>query len=214
MALVYAMLGLIDQLDQRGLTMLGKTELLDAIAGKNRGVLATTADQQAIQAAIARLEERNPTPEPLASPDLLQGNWRLLYTTSQDLLRFEQIPLCRLGQIYQYILPDQQRIYNIAELYGLPLLSAVVSVAAVFQPVSKQRVQVQFDRSVVGFSGLLGYRSPEEFIQTLQSGKRLAALDIAIDTSNRDAWLDVTYLDGDLRIGRGNGGSLFVLTRV
>jgi hypothetical protein len=42
----------------------------------------------------------------------------------------------------------------------------------------------------------------------------LAALDVAIDTSNRDAWLDVTYLDGDLRIGRGNGGSLFVLTRV
>ncbi|HAJ61284.1 MAG TPA: fibrillin, partial [Cyanobacteria bacterium UBA8543] len=26
-------------------------------------------------------------------------------------------------------------------------------------------------------------------------------------------WLDITYLDKDLRIGRGNEGSVFVLTK-
>lgn len=193
--------------------MLGKTELLEAIAGKNRGLLATANDRQMIQAAIARLEERNPTPDPVAAADLLGGNWRLLYTTSRDLLRLGQLPLFKLGQIYQYIQPDAGRIYNIAELVGLPLLNTVVSVAAKFQPVSRQRVQVRFDRSVAGLSTLLDYRSPEQFIAQLQSGKRFFGLDVAIDTSNRDAWLEVTYLDEDLRIGRGNEGSLFVLVR-
>lgn len=193
--------------------MLGKTELLEAIAGKNRGLLATANDRQMIQAAIARLEERNPTSDPVAAADLLGGNWRLLYTTSRDLLRLGQLPLFKLGQIYQYIQPDAGRIYNIAELVGLPLLNTVVSVAAKFQPVSRQRVQVRFDRSVAGLSTLLDYRSPEQFIAQLQSGKRFLGLDVAIDTSNRDAWLEVTYLDEDLRIGRGNEGSLFVLVR-
>ena len=58
--------------------MLGKSGLLEAIAGKNRGLLATEADRQQILAAIAQLEDRNPTPRPTEALDLLDGNWRLL----------------------------------------------------------------------------------------------------------------------------------------
>lgn len=42
--------------------MIGKAELMDAIAGKNRGLLATEQDKQAILIVIAQLEDRNPTP--------------------------------------------------------------------------------------------------------------------------------------------------------
>jgi PAP_fibrillin len=41
----------------------------------------------------------------------------------------------------------------------------------------------------------------------------LTAIDFPIRNPNADSWLDVTYLDDDLRIGRGNQGSLFVLTK-
>jgi len=47
---------------------------------KNRGLLATEQDKQAILIAIAQLEDRNPTPRPVeALCDLLDGNWRPLY---------------------------------------------------------------------------------------------------------------------------------------
>jgi hypothetical protein len=42
--------------------MIGKAELIEAVAGKNRGLLATERDKQAILVAIANLEDRNPTP--------------------------------------------------------------------------------------------------------------------------------------------------------
>ena len=58
--------------------MIGKTELLEAIAGKNRGLLASSTDQLAILAAIAQLEDRNPTPRPVEATELLTGDWRLL----------------------------------------------------------------------------------------------------------------------------------------
>jgi len=45
--------------------MFTKATLLQAIAGKNRGLLASEQDKQAILVAIANLEDLNPTPRPL-----------------------------------------------------------------------------------------------------------------------------------------------------
>lgn len=73
--------------------MIGKAELLEAIAGKNRGLLATEQDKQAILIAIAQLEDRNPTPRPVEAAELLDGNWRLLYTTSKSLLNIDQLAI-------------------------------------------------------------------------------------------------------------------------
>ncbi|WOB43125.1 fibrillin [Thermoleptolyngbya oregonensis NK1-22] len=193
---------------------LGKAELLQAIAGKNRGLLASEADNLAILAAVARLEEFNPTPRPLEAADKLDGNWRLLYTTSTELLGIGRFPVLTLGQIYQCIRVKTQQVFNIAEVTSLPLLEGLVSVAARFEPVSDRRVDVGFERGIFGLQRLIGYRNPSQFIQDIQSGKRFAAADFRIDPGNRKGWLDITYLDDDLRIGRGNEGSVFVLTRV
>jgi hypothetical protein len=194
--------------------MLGKAALLEAIAGKNRGLLATESDQQAILAAIAQLEDRNPTPNPIEALDKLDGNWRLLYTSSQGLLRIEQLPLLKLGQIYQYIRAGAARLYNVAEVYGLPYLEGIVSVAARFEPVSQQRVKVDFERSIVGLQRLIDYRSPDYFVEQIEAGKKFAAIDFNIGDREQKGWLDITYLDDDLRIGRGNEGSVFVLSKV
>ena len=193
--------------------MLEKAALLEAIAGKNRGLLATDRDKQSILMVIAQLEDKNPTPNPVEASDLLDGDWRLLYTDSNGLLNLDQVPLCKLGQIYQCIRTKTTRVYNIAEIYGLPYLEGLVSVAARFEIASTRRVEVKFERSIVGLQRLIGYQSPSNFIQQIEMGKRFAAIDFGLDSRDQQGWLDTTYLDDDLRVGRGNRGNVFVLTK-
>ncbi len=193
--------------------MVEKTDLLAAIAGKNRGLLATEGDRQAILAIVAQLEDRNPTPQPLNAPEKLGGDWRLLYTSSQSLLGFDRLPFLKLGAIYQCIRPQQFQVYNIAELYGLPGLESIVSVMARFTPLSEQRIQVEFERTISGLKSFLGYQAPDAWIEKIQAGQKVIGLDFPIQPSNRQAWLETTYLDHDLRISRGNEGNLFILTK-
>jgi hypothetical protein len=191
-----------------------KTELIAALAGRNRGLLTNSLEKEAILAAIARLEQENPTPAPINAPDKLGGIWRLLFTTSEELLRIDLFPFSKLGQIYQCISPQEQRVYNIAEIKGLPYLDGLVSVAARFEAISEQRVNVMFERLVFGLQRWVGYQSPEQFIASLDTTPRFWALDVKLQNRDRQGWLDVTYLDDNLRIGRGNQGSVFVLTKV
>ncbi|MDZ8260322.1 PAP/fibrillin family protein [Nostoc sp. ChiQUE01b] len=193
--------------------MMGKAALMDAIALTNRGLLATEEQKQAILAAIANLEDFNPTPRPVEASNLLDGNWRLLYTTSKALLNLDRLPLCKLGQIYQCIRVETTSVYNIAEIYGLPYLEGLVSVAAKFEPVSLRRVQVKFERSIIGLQRLIEYNSPVTFIQQIEAGRKFPGIDVAINSDKQQGWLDITYIDNNLRIGRGNEGSVFVLTK-
>jgi hypothetical protein len=122
-----------------------------AIADTNRGISATIAQQQAILAAISQLESENPHPQPLTTAiELLAGNWRLIYTSSQSLLQIDRFPLIQLGTIYQYIDPNRAKLYNIAEINSLlPSLNGLVTVVADFTPISLMRVNVRFNRSLL-----------------------------------------------------------------
>lgn len=194
--------------------MIGKSNLIDIVAGTNRGLLVNAAQQQAILAAIANLEDFNPTPRPLAS-NLLEGDWRLLYTTSKALLKIDRLPFFQLGQIYQCIRVETNSVYNIAEIYGIPALEGLVSVVAQFTPLSPSRLQVKFQRSIIGFQRLIGYTTPGNFVQQIESGhfQNKLAFDFPIQSQQQQGWLDITYLDNDLRIARGNEGSVFVLSK-
>jgi len=193
--------------------MISKAELLEAIAGKNRGLLATETEKVAILSAIAQFEDRNPTPQPLEATELLEGNWRLLYTTSKALLNLDKFPLAQLGSIYQCVRTSDAKIYNIAEFFAPPYLEGLVSVCARFESVSDKRVNVNFERYIAGLQRLIGYQSPNDFITQIEAGKKFFALDFTIENRNQKGWLDITYLDQDLRIGRGNEGSVFVLSK-
>lgn len=190
-----------------------KAELLEAIAGKNRGLLANEIDNAKVLSAIQQLEDVNPTQNPLEAKDLLNGDWRLLYTTSKGILGLDRFPLFKLGQIYQCIRVSEAKVYNIAEIIGLPMLEGLVSVAANFEPVSERRVNVIFERSIVGLQRFLGYQTPAKLIQQIEAGKKFFPIDFKIDRGEQKGWLETTYLDGDMRIGRGNEGNVFVLTK-
>jgi hypothetical protein len=193
--------------------MSNKAELLEAIAGTNRGLLASEMDNVRVLSAIQELEDCNPTPKPIAAKELLEGDWRLLYTTSKEILGIDRFPLFKLGQIYQCIRTAEAKIYNIAEVLGMPFLEGIVSVAARLEPVSEKRVAVIFERSIVGLQRVFNYQSPSSFIKQIESGKKFLPIDFTIENRDRQGWLDITYLDRDLRIGRGNEGNVFVLTR-
>jgi|CryBogDrversion2_11_1035321.scaffolds.fasta_scaffold15098_2 hypothetical protein len=190
-----------------------KTQLLALIAGKNRGLLSNESDQVAIFQAIEKLEGFNPTPNPLEAKNLLEGDWRLLYTTSRGLLGLDRFPFLRLGQIYQSIRTEESKIYNIAEIEGIPFFEAIVSVCASFVQISENKVKVNFERSIICLQKLIDYRSPSQFIKLIEDQKHFTWLDFPINNREQKGWLEITYLDADMRIGRGNEGNLFVLVK-
>jgi PAP_fibrillin len=194
-----------------------KAQLLAEIATKDRGILATPTDKQAILATVTALELRNPHPRPLTTAiDLLAGDWRLLYTSSQSLLGIDKFPLVKLGTIYQCLRPKTSAVYNIAEVSSIiPGLNGIVSIVAKFTPTSESRVNVEFNRSVIGLQKLIDYSTPDRLITAIENGQKFTAIDLPINRkeSRVPAWLEVTYLDESLRISRGNEGSIFVLTR-
>ncbi|MGB5592872.1 MAG: PAP/fibrillin family protein [Crocosphaera sp.] len=190
-----------------------KAKLLETIAGKNRGLLATEMDRVRVLSAVEQLEDHNPNPAPIKTPELLDGNWRLLYTTSKGILGLDRFPILQLGQIYQYIRLEEAKLYNIAEIIGVPFLEGIVSVAATFEATSERRVKVKFERYILGLQRFLGYKSPNQLIKDIEAGKKFLPLDFSIESREQQGWLEITYLDEDLRIGRGNEGSVFVLAK-
>jgi hypothetical protein len=190
-----------------------KAKLLETIAGRNRGLLATETDRVQILGAIEQLEDHNPYPNPLEAKHLLAGNWRLLFTSSRGILGLDRLPFFQLGQIYQYLDLAGAKLYNIAEIVGVPWLEGAVIVSATFEPLSARRVMVNFQRSILGLQRFLNYRSPQEFIEAIEGGKKFPPLDFSFDNREQKGWLDITYLDEDLRIGRGSEGSVFILAK-
>ncbi|GBO53637.1 fibrillin [Pseudanabaena sp. lw0831] len=191
-----------------------KANLINAITPVNRGLQMSENQRKMIFSAVAYLEELNPSSSPNNTPELLDGNWLLLFTTSQELLGIDRLPLYKLGNIYQCLRVAEGKIFNVAEIKGLPLLSGIVSVCANFTVVSEKRVKVNFERLVAGSQTLIGYQDVNSFIDTLRSPKKLFAIDFQIKREDQQGWLETTYLDQDLRIGRGNEGNLFVLRKI
>ncbi|MEB3293856.1 MAG: PAP/fibrillin family protein [Synechococcales bacterium] len=198
--------------------MLYKSELMEKLAASDRGLAVTSAQRTEIAMTIARLEDQNPTPRPTEAVERLEGDWQLLYTTSRGILGLDRIPFNHLGAVYQSIrLPadtSYPRLYNVAEISGIPGLAGLVAVSATCVPVSPLRVSVRFDRSIAGLQRVIGYRSVQGFIQQIEAGQKFLGLDWAIAPRNQNGWLEITYLDDDLRVGRGSEGSVFVLSRV
>ncbi|XP_066307513.1 probable plastid-lipid-associated protein 4, chloroplastic [Miscanthus floridulus] len=161
-----------------------KEELLDAIAPLDRGAEATPEDKERVEQIVQQLEAVNQVKEPLKS-DLLNGKWELLYTTSTSILQPQRPKYLRpFGKIYQAINADTLRAQNM-ETY--PYFNQVT---ANLVPLNPRRVAVKFDYFKI-FS-LIPIKAPG-------SGK---------------GELEVTYLDEELRVSRGDKGNLFVLKMV
>jgi hypothetical protein len=158
-----------------------KQELLDAIAPLERGAEATEEDIARVEKIVQQLEGLNPTKEPLKSP-LLNGKWKLIYTTSTSILKKQRPKALRPnGPIYQSINTDTLRAQN-QETW--PYFNQVT---ANLVPVDSKKVIVRFDYFKLG--GLISIKAP----------------------GRARGELTITYLDDGLRVARGDKGNLFVL---
>ncbi|CAN6316134.1 unnamed protein product [Urochloa humidicola] len=161
-----------------------KEELLAAIAPLDRGAEATPEDNERVEEIVQQLEAVNQVKEPLKS-DLLNGKWELLYTTSTSILQPQRPKYMRpFGKIYQAINADTLRAQN---METWPYFNQVT---ANLVPLNPRRVAVKFDYFKI-FS-LIPIKSPG-------SGK---------------GELEITYLDEELRVSRGDKGNLFVLKMI
>ncbi|PHT41608.1 putative plastid-lipid-associated protein 4, chloroplastic [Capsicum baccatum] len=132
----------------------------------------------------SKLEAANKVKEPLKS-SLLNGKWELLYTTSQSILQTKRPKFLRAnGKIYQAINTDTLRAQNIETW---PFFNQAT---ADLIPLNARRVAVKFDSFKI--AGLIP-------IKNRGSGR---------------GQLEITYLDEELRISRGNQGNLFILRMV
>lgn len=149
-----------------------------------------------IQALISALERSQPAN--LSTPgalEQLEAVWELRWSSNRQ----PYLAVAPWLENLQCLMPSQGRGMNLLRLAGPlgSLAGIVVEASIALQEGSSQRVQVRFRRG-----GWLGPALGGNRLQWLRDVNQ-----------SFPAWLDITVLDADLRICRGNAGTLFALTR-
>lgn len=217
-----------------------KKQLVDLFYGTNRGLSASSETRAEIVEHITQLESKNPTPAPTEALTQLNGKWILAYTTFAGLFpllsRGAALPLVKLEEISQTIDSENFTVQN-SVLFSGPLASTSITTNAKFEVRSPKRVQIKFEEGIIGtpqltdsielpenvellgqkidltpFKGLLTsvQDTASSVAKTISSQPPLK---FSISNRNAESWLLTTYLDHELRISRGDGGSIFVLIK-
>ncbi|MCP9927684.1 PAP fibrillin [Cyanobium sp. CH-040] len=164
------------------------------------------AGRQAARVRELFLALERATPADLTAPgalQLLEGVWELRWSSSNQ----PYLAVAPWIENLQLLAPSQGRAMNLLRLPGplAPLAGIAVEAAITVNSTeatttganSRQRVQVRFQRG-----GWLGPRLGERRLQLLRGVRQPFP-----------AWLDITVLDPELRLCRGNAGTLFALLR-
>lgn len=161
-----------------------KQEILNLSRRLERGVIETPEEADEMLSLFSALEKMNPTKNSLNSP-LLNDEWILEYTTSESIRGSKDFP--RVGPILQLLDNKELKARNseTVSYFGLKVNRAVT---AELTPVSKSLCDVQFKKFTIG---PITFDAPDSFKGSL----------------------DITYLDEDLRLSRGDKGNIFVLSR-
>ncbi|KAF8087475.1 hypothetical protein N665_0584s0009 [Sinapis alba] len=216
-----------------------KRVLADSLYGTDRGLSASSETRAEISELITQLESKNPNPAPNEALFLLNGKWILGYTSFVGLfplLSRRISPLVKVDEISQTIDSDSFTVHNSLQFAG-PLATTSFSTNAKFEVRSPKRVQVKLEQGVIGTPQLIDSIEIPEFVEVL--GQKIdlnpikglltsvqdtassvartissqPPLKFSLPGDSAQSWLLTTYLDKDLRISRGDGGSVFVLIR-
>ncbi|XP_059437306.1 plastid-lipid-associated protein, chloroplastic-like [Corylus avellana] len=216
-----------------------KKALVDSFYGTDRGLRATSETRAEIVELITQLEAKNPTPAPTEALALLNGKWILAYTSFAGLfplLSRGTLPLVKVEEISQTIDSENFTVQNSVQFAG-PLATTSISTNAKFEVRSPKRVQIKFDEGIIGtpqltdsivipenveflgqkidltpFKGLITsvQETASSVVKTISSQPPVK---FSISNRNAESWLLTTYLDEELRISRGDAGSVFVLIK-
>ena len=159
-----------------------------------------------MHALVEALEAANPLPAPAQSLAAVAGDWRLLYSTivitGVKKTKLGLREFVQLGDFVQTIDVAAGRAVNRVEfsVAGLGSLAGALTVTARFEVAGPARVAIAFKRSEL---------EPAQ-LQTLFR----ANFDLLLSIFNPDGWLDITFVDADMRVGRDDKGNVFLLERM
>ncbi|GMP75646.1 hypothetical protein CsSME_00032655 [Camellia sinensis var. sinensis] len=146
------------------------------------------------------------------------------------------LPLVKVEEVSQIIDSQNFTVQN-SVLFSGPLATTSFSTNAKFEVRSPKRVQIKFEEGIVGtpqltdsivlpenveflgqnidltpFKGLITsvQDTASSVAKTISSQPPLK---FSIPSNNAESWLLTTYLDEELRISRGDAGSVFVLIK-
>jgi hypothetical protein len=128
-----------------------KAALLDSFYGTERGLSAGLESRAEIAELLAQLEAANPPPEdPAEALRLLDGEWRLAYTSGSELLAvlaLGRLPLVSVGDVTQKIDAARGTFENVAEVSALSGAAGTtrLSARASFEALSARRIAVRFE---------------------------------------------------------------------
>ncbi|XP_050371958.1 plastid-lipid-associated protein 6, chloroplastic [Argentina anserina] len=193
-----------------------KLKLLSAVAGLNKGLAASEDDLRKADAAAKELEAAGGPVDLSTDLDKLQGRWKLVYSSAFSSRTLggsrpgppigRLLPIT-LGQVFQRIDILSKDFDNIVELqlgapWPLPPIEVTATLAHKFEVIGSASVKIVFDKTTVKTTGSLSQLPPLE-IPKLPDGLRPSS-----NTGSSE--FEVTYVDSDTRITRGDRDELRV----
>ena len=167
-----------------------RSEVLQLL--RDRGHPGSAAEAPRVRELLQRLEHLQPA-NLAADSDRLTGVWELRWSSGRQ----PYLTVAPWLENLQLLDPRQGRAMNLLRLAGPVAPLAGIAVQARISVEGTQRVGVRFVRG-----GWLGPRIGDRRLQLLREVNQ-----------SFPAWLDITVLDDDLRVCRGNAGTLFALVR-
>ncbi|KAG4908354.1 hypothetical protein AAZX31_20G193600 [Glycine max] len=193
-----------------------KLNLLSAVSGLNRGLAASEDDLRKADDAAKELEAAGGLVDLSLGLDNLQGRWKLIYSSAFSSRTLggsrpgppigRLLPIT-LGQVFQRIDILSKDFDNIVELqlgapWPLPPLEATATLAHKFELIGSSKIKIVFEKTTVKTAGNLSQLPP------LEVPRIPDALRPPSNTGSGE--FEVTYLDSDTRITRGDRGELRV----
>ena len=189
-----------------------KTELMQRVEALSSQQAIFPQPESTIDKIIQQLEEINPTPQPLSlkNQTLISGSWQLIYASNGTVVtrQFATIPDwtgIKIKQVYQNLTANDSGITtsNCAKI-ELPLLGEwKIQASGIWKCEEDQKTAfVSFD--AFGFQAAKPFNLPFD----------LPELKIPVIEAlrNEAVWI-TSYLDGEIRVGRGKTGNLFLFRR-
>ncbi|KAK9083141.1 hypothetical protein Scep_029612 [Stephania cephalantha] len=195
---------------------LSKTPHLNAVSGLNRGLAASEEDLRSADDATKELEAAGGIVDLSEYLDKLQGRWKLIYSSafSNRTLGGSRpgpsigslLPIA-LGQVFQRIDAVSKDFDNIVELqlgtpWPFPPVELTATLAHKFELIGSAKIRIVFEKTTVKTRGNLSQLPP------LEVPRIPDALRPPSNTGSGE--FEVTYLDNDTRITRGDRGELRV----
>lgn len=211
--------------------------LLDSISNTENGKSATLSQQREILNLVSNLEQTY-TPPSLSKiledePDLIDGTWFLQYTSPSNIEDLESDNSWTVENAEDKIEVREAKLQGSVSAAGINVDVSSKTPRQVFD-LEKSTVmnEVILDNGLVRVGGPFrlsenkGNRAVVSFVEgTVELNNLFLLGDVKVDLSpifglramvsgtKENGWLETTYLSSDVRIGRGNKGTCFVLTR-